>query len=134
MTRRFHDISVTGWLVRLLLLAAAVYLDRRFNSLLTTGLLAASSVDIVFELLGLGRVRTPAPRPGDLQVVLRRAGDQAIQVIKVIRDWSDADYAAGADMLCRLPIDIGPRMAQADAETLRRQLVSAGATADIEQR
>jgi ribosomal protein L7/L12 len=134
MTRRFQDISVTGWLVRLLLLAAAVYLDRRVNSWLTTGLLAASSVNIVFQLLGLGRVRTPAPRPGDLQVVLRRAGDQAIQVVKVIRDWSDADYAAAADMLCRLPVDVGPRMAQADAETLCRQLVSVGATADIEQR
>jgi len=134
MTRRFHDISVTGWLVRLLLLAAAAYLDRQFNSWFTTGLLTILFVSIVLQLLGLGRVPTPDPRAGDLQVVLRGAGDKAIQVVKVIRDWSDADYAAAADMLCRLPVDVGPRMAQADAETLRRQLVSVGATADIEQR
>jgi hypothetical protein len=132
-TRRFRVISVTGWLVRLLLLAAAVYLDRQFNSWFTTGLLAILSVSIVFQLLGLDRVPTPDPRAGDFQVVLRGAGDKAIQVIKVIREWSGADYAAAADMLGRLPIDVGPRMAPADAETLRRQLVSAGATADIEQ-
>ena len=134
MTRRFQDTSVTGWLVRLLLLAAAVYLDRQFSSWFTTGLLTILSVSIVFQLLGLGRVRTPDPRAGDLQVVLRGAGDQAIQVVKVIREWSGADAATAADVLCRLPVDVGPRMAPADAETLRRQLVSAGATADIEQR
>ena len=134
MTRRFQDISVTGWLVRLLLLAAAAYLDRQFNSWLTTGLLTILLVSIVFQLLGLGRVRRPDPRAGDLQVVLRGAGEQAIQVVKVIRDWSGADAATAADMLCRLPVDVGPRMAPADAETLRRQLISVGAIADIEQR
>ena len=133
-TRRFHDISVTGWLVRLLLLAAAAYLDRQLNSWFTTGLLIILFSSIVVQLLGLGRVPTPDPGAGDFQVVLRGAGDKAIQVVKVIREWSGADYAVAAEMLCRLPIDVGPRMAPADAETLRRQLLSVGATADIEQR
>jgi hypothetical protein len=133
MAWRFRGLGVMGWLVRLLFLAALWYLDERFHTWFTEVLLIFASVSIVFRLLNLGR-DNPTPAPGDFQVVLRAAGRKNVSVFMLVSDWEGRHGTTSYKDLSRPPIDVGPRIALADAETFRSRLVSLGATADIEQR
>ena len=66
-----------------------------------------------------------------IYVILVAAGDKKIQVIKVVRELTGLGLKEAKDLVDGAPKPVKEAIAKADAEALLKQLVDAGATAEI---
>lgn len=64
-------------------------------------------------------------------VVLTNAGEQKIQVIKVLRELTGLGLKEVKDMTDNVPATIKEEVKKADAEDMKKKLMDAGATVDL---
>ncbi|MEK7514989.1 MAG: 50S ribosomal protein L7/L12 [Patescibacteria group bacterium] len=64
-------------------------------------------------------------------VVLTNAGEQKIQVIKVLRELTGLGLKEVKDMTDNVPATVKEEVKKADAEDMKKKLMDAGATVDL---
>jgi large subunit ribosomal protein L7/L12 len=64
-------------------------------------------------------------------VILTAAGLRGIQVIKVVRDDTGVSLKEAHDLVHQTPSRVGHRLSSADAQSLERRLVAAGASVEV---
>ncbi len=67
----------------------------------------------------------------DFTVILAAAGDKKVEVIKVVRAATGLGLKEAKDLVDGAPKPIKEGIPKADAESIMKQLVEAGATAEI---
>lgn len=68
----------------------------------------------------------------EFNVVLKNAGEQKINVIKVIREATGLGLKESKDIADNAPKAVKEGMKKEDAETLKKQLEDAGATVELQ--
>ncbi len=73
-----------------------------------------------------------AEEKSSFNVVLKEAGAQKIQVIKVVRDATGLGLKEAKDLVDGAPKTVKENVATAEAEELKKQLEEAGATVELQ--
>ena len=73
----------------------------------------------------------PAEEKDEWTVVLKSAGDNEIQVIKVVRELTGLGLKEAKDLVDGAPKPVKEGIAKADAEAALKKLVDAGAKAEL---
>ena len=80
---------------------------------------------------GGGAAPQAAPEKEDFTVVLAGGGEKKIQVIKVVRELTGLGLKEAKDLVDGAPKPVKEGVSKADAEGVLKQLLEAGATAEI---
>ena len=67
----------------------------------------------------------------EFDVVLNAAGEKKIQVIKVVRELTGLGLKEAKDLVDGAPKTVKDGVSKADAETIKKKLVDAGAKVDV---
>jgi large subunit ribosomal protein L7/L12 len=78
-----------------------------------------------------GAAAEPAAEQTEFSVLLTNAGQAKVNVIKVVRSVTGLGLKEAKDLVDAAPKAIKEGVARADAETILKQLVDAGAQAEI---
>ena len=78
-----------------------------------------------------GGAEAAAEEKTDFDVELTAAGAQKINVIKAVREITGLGLKEAKDLVDAAPKVIKEKVAKADAETMKKKLEEAGATADV---
>lgn len=73
----------------------------------------------------------PAEEKSSFNIELKAAGDQKINVIKVVREVTGLGLKEAKDMVDGAPKIIKENVKKADAEEIRKKLTEAGATVEL---
>ncbi len=73
----------------------------------------------------------PAEEKDSFDIVLEAAGDNKINVIKVVREITGLGLKEAKDLVDGAPKPVKEKVSKADAEALKAKLVEAGATVDV---
>ena len=73
----------------------------------------------------------PAAEQTEFTVILTNAGSNKIQVIKAIRELTNLGLKEAKDLVDGAPKTIKEGVSKADAETIKKKLVEAGAKVDV---
>ena len=104
----------------------------------------ADLVKAIEEEFGVSAVAAAAPVAGgaaaggaaeeksEFNVVLTAAGDQKIQVIKVVRDATGLGLKEAKDLVDGAPKTIKENVAKEEAEELKAKFTEAGATVELQ--
>ena len=104
----------------------------------------ADLVKAIEEEFGVSAVAAAAPAAGgaaaegaadeksEFNVVLTAAGDQKIQVIKVVRDATGLGLKEAKDLVDGAPKTIKENVAKEEAEELKAKFTEAGATVELQ--
>jgi large subunit ribosomal protein L7/L12 len=92
------------------------------------GVSAAAAVAVA---AGPAAAAAPAEEKTEFTVVLAKAGDKKIDVIKVIRELTGLGLKEAKDLVDGAPKNIKEGVSKADAENIKKKLVEAGAKVDI---
>ncbi len=103
----------------------------------------AELVKNIEEKYGVSAAAVAAPAAGavaggaaeeksSFNVVLKDAGAQKIQVIKVVRDATGLGLKEAKDLVDGAPKTVKENVATADAEDLKKKLEEAGATVELQ--
>ncbi len=79
-----------------------------------------------------GAAAGAAEEKSSFNVVLKEAGAQKIQVIKVVRDATGLGLKEAKDLVDGAPKTVKENVATADAEELKKKLEEAGATVELQ--
>ncbi len=90
-----------------------------------------SAVAVAAPVAG-GAVAGAAEEKSEFNVVLKEAGAQKIQVIKVVRDATGLGLKEAKDLVDGAPKTVKENVAKADAEELKKKLEEAGATVELQ--
>jgi large subunit ribosomal protein L7/L12 len=67
----------------------------------------------------------------EFTVVLKSAGDQKVNVIKVVRTITGLGLKEAKDLVDGAPKNVKEGVSKADADAIAKQLIEAGATAEV---
>jgi len=67
----------------------------------------------------------------EFDVILSAAGDKKIQVIKVVRELTGLGLKEAKDLVDGAPKTVKEGVSKADAESIKKKLVEAGAKVDV---
>jgi len=81
---------------------------------------------------GAGAGAAPAEEKDSWNVMLNAAGEQKINVIKVVREVTGLGLKEAKDMVDGAPKVIKTNLKKEEAEELKKKLIEAGATAEIQ--
>ena len=79
-----------------------------------------------------GAAAGAAEEKSNFNVVLKEAGAQKIQVIKVVRDATGLGLKEAKDLVDGAPKTVKENVATAEAEELKKKLEEAGATVELQ--
>jgi large subunit ribosomal protein L7/L12 len=96
------------------------------------GITAAAPVAVAPGPGGGGDGAAPAEEKTSFDVVLTGAGQQKIQVIKVVRAVTGLGLKEAKDLVDSAPKPVKEGVAQDEADTIKGQLEEAGATVEIQ--
>ncbi|KRO97324.1 MAG: 50S ribosomal protein L7/L12 [SAR86 cluster bacterium BACL1 MAG-120828-bin5] len=94
------------------------------------GVTAAAAVAAAPVAAGSGEADA-ADEQTDFDVVLTAAGEQKVQVIKAVRAITGLGLKEAKDLVDGAPNTLKEGVAKAEAEALLKQLIEAGATAEL---
>ena len=94
------------------------------------GVTAAAAVAAAPAAAGGGEAAT-AEEQTDFDVVLTAAGDQKVQAIKAVRAITGLGLKEAKDLVDGAPNTLKEGVSKADAEDMLKQLIEAGATAEL---
>ena len=94
------------------------------------GVTAAAAVAAAPAAAGGGEAAA-AEEQTDFDVVLTAAGDQKVQAIKAVRAITGLGLKEAKDLVDGAPNTLKEGVSKADAEEMLKQLVEAGATAEL---
>ena len=94
------------------------------------GVTAAAAVAAAPAAAG-GDAGEAAEEKDDFDVVLTAAGDQKVQVIKAVRAITGLGLKEAKDLVDGAPNTLKEAVKKADAEEMLKQLIEAGATAEL---
>ncbi len=94
------------------------------------GVTAAAAVAAAPAAAGSGEADA-ADEQTDFDVVLTAAGEQKVQVIKAVRAITGLGLKEAKDLVDGAPNTLKEGVAKAEAEALLKQLIEAGATAEL---
>lgn len=94
------------------------------------GVTAAAAVAAAPAAAGGGEAAA-ADEQTDFDVVLTAAGEQKVQVIKAVRAITGLGLKEAKDLVDGAPNTLKEGVAKAEAEALLKQLIEAGATAEL---
>ena len=72
-----------------------------------------------------------AEEKDEFDVILTSAGDKKIQVIKVVRELTSLGLKEAKDLVDAAPKAVKEGVSKADADAILKQLLEAGATAEV---
>jgi large subunit ribosomal protein L7/L12 len=94
------------------------------------GVTAAAAVAAAPAAAGGGEA-SAAEEQTDFDVVLTAAGDQKVQAIKAVRAITGLGLKEAKDLVDGAPNTLKEGVSKADAEEMLKQLIEAGATAEL---
>ena len=94
------------------------------------GVTAAAAVAAAPAAAGGGEAAA-AEEQTDFDVVLTAAGDQKVQAIKAVRSITGLGLKEAKDLVDGAPNTLKEGVSKADAEDMLKQLIEAGATAEL---
>ncbi|MDB9967989.1 50S ribosomal protein L7/L12, partial [Gammaproteobacteria bacterium] len=94
------------------------------------GVTAAAAVAAAPAAAGGGEAAA-AEEQTDFDVVLTAAGDQKVQAIKAVRAITGLGLKEAKDLVDGAPNTLKEGVSKADAEDMLKQLIEAGATAEL---
>ena len=94
------------------------------------GVTAAAAVAAAPAAAGGGEAAA-AEEQTDFDVVLTAAGDQKVQAIKAVRAITGLGLKEAKDLVDGAPNTVKEGVSKADAEDMLKQLIEAGATAEL---
>jgi large subunit ribosomal protein L7/L12 len=80
---------------------------------------------------GAGAAAAPAAEQTEFTVILLEAGGNKIGVIKAVREVTNLGLKEAKDMVDGAPKTVKEGISKADAETIKKKLVEAGAKVDV---
>jgi large subunit ribosomal protein L7/L12 len=80
---------------------------------------------------GAGAAAAPAAEQTEFTVILTEAGSNKIGVIKAVREVTNLGLKEAKDMVDGAPKTVKDGVSKADAETIKKKLVEAGAKVDV---
>jgi len=80
---------------------------------------------------GAGAAAAPAAEQTEFTVILLEAGANKIGVIKAVREVTNLGLKEAKDMVDGAPKTVKDGVSKADAETIKKKLVDAGAKVDV---
>ena len=92
---------------------------------------AAATVAVAAPAAGGGGAAAAAEEKTEFTVMLNSSGANKVNVIKVVRAVTGLGLKEAKDLVDGAPKPVKEAIAKADAEALLKQLVEAGATAEI---
>jgi large subunit ribosomal protein L7/L12 len=95
------------------------------------GVTAAAAVAAAPAAAGGGEAAAAAEEQTDFDVVLTAAGDQKVQAIKAVRAITGLGLKEAKDLVDGAPNTLKEGVSKADAEEMLKQLIEAGATAEL---
>jgi len=95
------------------------------------GVSAAAATAVVAAPAGGGAAAAAAEEKTEFTVMLNSSGANKVNVIKVVRAVTGLGLKEAKDLVDGAPKAVKEAIAKADAEALLKQLVEAGATAEI---
>jgi large subunit ribosomal protein L7/L12 len=78
-----------------------------------------------------GGAAAPAAEQTEFTVILTEAGTNKIGVIKAVREVTNLGLKEAKDMVDGAPKTVKDGVSKADAETIKKKLVEAGAKVDV---
>jgi large subunit ribosomal protein L7/L12 len=94
------------------------------------GVTAAAAVAAAPAAAGAGEAAA-AEEQTDFDVVITAAGDQKVQAIKAVRAITGLGLKEAKDLVDGAPNTLKEGVSKADAEDMLKQLIEAGATAEL---
>jgi large subunit ribosomal protein L7/L12 len=91
---------------------------------------AAAAVAVAAPAAGGGAASAAAEKT-EFNVILTAAGENKVNVIKVVRAVTGLGLKEAKDLVDGAPKPVKEGIPKADAESIKKQLVEAGATCDI---
>ncbi|MHB8927284.1 MAG: 50S ribosomal protein L7/L12 [Bacillota bacterium] len=95
------------------------------------GVSAAAPVAIAAAPAAGGAAAAPAVEQTEFDVVLKNAGGQKIQVIKVVRELTGLGLKEAKDLVDSAPKAVKEKVSKEDAEQMKKKLVEVGAEVEI---
>lgn len=92
---------------------------------------AAAAVAVAAPAAGPAAAAEAAPAKTEFDVVLENAGQQKINVIKVVRAATQLGLKEAKELVDGAPKPVKTGLSQADADKLKKELEEAGATVSI---
>lgn len=95
------------------------------------GVSAAATAVAVAAPTAAGAAAPAAEEQTEFSVILKAAGDNKVNVIKVVRQITGLGLKEAKDLVDGAPKPVKEGISKADAEAIVKQLTEAGATAEI---
>lgn len=92
---------------------------------------SAQAIAMAAPIAGAAAGAVAAEEKTEFNVIMTAFGDNKINVIKVIREITGLGLKEAKDMVEGVPSTVKEGVNKADAETIKKKLVEAGATVDI---
>ncbi len=95
------------------------------------GVSAAAAVAVAAPAAGGGAAAPAAEEKTEFTVILTGAGDNKVNTIKVVRAITGLGLKEAKDLVDGAPKPVKEGVSKADAESIQKQLVEAGATCEV---
>jgi len=92
---------------------------------------AAAAVAVAAPAAGGGAAAAPAEEKTEFTVMLNNSGANKVNVIKVVRAVTGLGLKEAKDLVDGAPKPVKEAVSKADADGILKQLVEAGATAEV---
>ncbi len=92
---------------------------------------AATAVAVAAPAAGGAAAAAAAEEKTEFTVILKTAGDNKVNVIKVVRAVTGLGLKEAKDLVDGAPKPVKEGISKADAEAIQKQLTEAGATCEI---
>ncbi|MGL4364479.1 MAG: 50S ribosomal protein L7/L12 [Bacteroidales bacterium] len=89
---------------------------------------AAAAVAIAAPTVGAG---APAAEQTEFDVVLKNAGGNKLQVVKVVKDLTGLGLKEAKEIVDAAPKSVKEKVAKLEAESMKKQLEEAGAEVEL---
>ncbi|MBI2313008.1 MAG: 50S ribosomal protein L7/L12 [Betaproteobacteria bacterium] len=95
------------------------------------GVSAAAAVAVAAPAAGGGAAAAAAEEKTEFTIILNKAGDNKVNVIKVVRAVTGLGLKEAKDLVDGAPKPVKEGVSKADAEAIAKQLAEAGAAVEI---
>ncbi len=92
---------------------------------------AATAVAVAAPAAGGGAAAAPAEEQTEFTVILKAAGENKVNTIKVVRTITGLGLKEAKDLVDGAPKPVKEGVSKADADAIAKQLTEAGATCEI---
>lgn len=115
-------------IVGLTLLDAAALVKKLEERL---GVSAAAAAPVMVAGAGAGAAAAPAEEQTEFSVILKDAGTNKINTIKVVREVTALGLKEAKDLVDGAPKTVKEGISKEEAETIRKKFTDAGAAVDV---